>query len=103
MLYSKLGVPTVACEASQQAQPPRCLSLQYCWFFALQLVFTWVLILFGSAINLSFFRRTDYGFQFVFYLCELEQGQGGDGCEAQDGGAPLVWGHDWPGSKLDRK
>lgn len=43
-------------------------TIQYCWFFALQLVFTWVLILFGSAINLSFFRRTDYGFQFVFYL-----------------------------------
>jgi hypothetical protein len=43
-------------------------TIQYCWFFALQFVFTWVLILFGSGINLSFFRRTDYSFQFVFYL-----------------------------------
>ncbi len=53
---------------------------QYCWFFALQFLFTWVLILFGSGINLSFFRRTDYSFQFVFYLREWQQGAPGSAC-----------------------
>jgi hypothetical protein len=43
-------------------------AIQYCWFFALNLAFSWILIGFGSAVNLSFFRLTDYSFQFVFYL-----------------------------------
>ncbi|GAB4822597.1 hypothetical protein N2152v2_009643 [Parachlorella kessleri] len=42
--------------------------IQYTYFLFLSLVYTWVLIGFGSAINLSFFRRTDYSFQLVFYF-----------------------------------
>lgn len=47
------------------SSPPNC--PQYTWFFLLNFVFSWILILFGSLINLSFFRRTSYSFQFVFY------------------------------------
>lgn len=43
-------------------------AIQYCWFFVVNFVFVWILIIFGSGINLSFFRRTNYSFQFVFYL-----------------------------------
>lgn len=38
-------------------------AVQYCWFFVVNFVFVWILIIFGSGINLSFFRRTDYSFQ----------------------------------------
>ncbi|EFN50493.1 hypothetical protein CHLNCDRAFT_141395, partial [Chlorella variabilis] len=43
-------------------------AIQYCWFFVINFTFTWILIGFGSLINLSFFRLTSYSFQFVFYL-----------------------------------
>lgn len=72
-LLGVAGLPSPPPKPSQRHlpyPPPHSRCPQYCWFFCLQLAFTWVLILFGSAINLSFFRRTDYGFQFVFYLRE---------------------------------
>lgn len=43
-------------------------AIQYTWFFAINFVYVWVLIGFGSLIGLSFFTATSYGFQFVFYL-----------------------------------
>jgi hypothetical protein len=43
-------------------------AIQYAWYFALNLAYTWVLIGVGSAIGLSFFTRTSYSFQFVFYF-----------------------------------
>ena len=39
--------------------------LQYGWFFLVNFVFTWILIIFGSIIRLNFFTKTDYSFQFV--------------------------------------
>ncbi|GAB4824041.1 hypothetical protein N2152v2_011087 [Parachlorella kessleri] len=43
-------------------------AIQYAWFLAFNFVYTWVFIGFGSAINLSFFRRTEYSVQLVFYF-----------------------------------
>lgn len=43
-------------------------SIQYVWFFLINFVYSWVLIGFGSLIDLAFFRLTQYSFQFVFYL-----------------------------------
>ena len=98
------GVEQLCAAAHRRLLPPA--ALQYCWFFAINFVFTWILIIFGrcggqrmdtgcslarplappppplnsillcpcprrrprSAINVSFFRRTSYSFQFVFYL-----------------------------------
>ena len=42
--------------------------VQYVWYFTMNLVYVWILIGMGSAIDLSFFTKTDYSFQFVFYL-----------------------------------
>lgn len=41
--------------------------VMYAWFTAVYLVYMLVLIAFGSAINLKFFRLTDYGFTIVFF------------------------------------
>lgn len=43
-------------------------AIQYLWYFAINFIYTWILIGIGSAINLSFFTRTSYSFQFVFYF-----------------------------------
>ena len=43
-------------------------AVQYVWYFVMNLVYIWILIGMGSAINLAFFTKTDYSFQFVFYL-----------------------------------
>jgi hypothetical protein len=40
-------------------------AIQYTWFILLNTVYTWVLIGIGSAINLSFFRKTEYSLQLV--------------------------------------
>ena len=42
--------------------------IMYSWYFMVNLVYTWILIGVGSAIQLSFFTRTDYSFQIVFYF-----------------------------------
>lgn len=42
--------------------------IMYSWYFTVNLIYTWILIGVGSAIQLSFFTRTDYSFQFVFYF-----------------------------------
>ena len=42
--------------------------VQYVWYFVMNLVYVWILIGMGSAIGLAFFTKTDYSFQFVFYL-----------------------------------
>ena len=42
--------------------------IQYSWYFVINFIYSWVLIGAGTAIKLSFFTRTDYSFQFVFYL-----------------------------------
>jgi len=43
-------------------------SVQYLWYTCLYLVYMFVLVGFGSAINLQFFRLTEYGFTFVFFI-----------------------------------
>jgi ABC-type multidrug transport system ATPase subunit len=43
-------------------------SVQYVWYFAMNLIYIWILIGIGSAIDLAFFTKTSYSFQFVFYL-----------------------------------
>lgn len=43
-------------------------SVQYMWYFVMNLIYVWILIGMGSAIDLAFFTKTDYSFQFVFYL-----------------------------------
>lgn len=43
-------------------------AIQYLWYFLINMVYVWILIGFGSAIQLAFFTRTDYSFQFVFYF-----------------------------------
>lgn len=43
-------------------------SVQYMWYFMMNLIYVWILIGMGSAIDLAFFTKTDYSFQFVFYL-----------------------------------
>ena len=51
------------------------LTIQYMWFFVVNMIYVWILIGAGSAINLAFFTLTSYSFQFVFYtlwvLCLL--------------------------------
>ena len=42
--------------------------IQYVWYFTMNLIYVWILIGMGSAIDLAFFTKTDYSFQFVFYL-----------------------------------
>lgn len=42
--------------------------IQYFWYFMTNLIYAWVLIGAGTAIQLSFFTRTSYSFQFVFYF-----------------------------------
>mmetsp|Transcript_12375 Transcript_12375/g.35287 ORF Transcript_12375/g.35287 Transcript_12375/m.35287 type:complete len:983 (+) Transcript_12375:143-3091(+) len=42
--------------------------IQYLWYFTLNLIYVWILIGMGSAIDLAFFTKTDYSFQLVFYL-----------------------------------
>ena len=50
-------------------------TIQYMWFFVVNMIYVWILIGAGSAINLAFFTLTSYSFQFVFYalwvLCLL--------------------------------
>ena len=43
-------------------------TVQYMWYFVMNLIYVWILIGMGSAIDLAFFTKTDYSFQFVFYL-----------------------------------
>lgn len=42
--------------------------IQYIWYFMINLIYVWILIGIGTAINLAFFKLTSYSFQFVFYL-----------------------------------
>ncbi len=43
-------------------------SIQYLWYFLVNMVYVWILIGVGSGIQLAFFTRTEYSFQFVFFL-----------------------------------
>jgi ABC-type multidrug transport system ATPase subunit len=43
-------------------------AIQYLWYFLVNMVYVWILIGVGSAIQLAFFTRTEYSFQFVFFL-----------------------------------
>jgi ABC-type multidrug transport system ATPase subunit len=43
-------------------------TIQYSWFLLVNFLYSWVLIGFGSAIDLSFFTLTEYSFQLVFYF-----------------------------------
>ncbi|KAK9805638.1 hypothetical protein WJX72_009637 [[Myrmecia] bisecta] len=43
-------------------------AIQYAWFLMLYIIYIFVLIAFGSLIDLKFFRLSDYGLQIVFYL-----------------------------------
>lgn len=43
-------------------------AIQYLWYFLINMIYVWILIGFGSGIQLAFFTRTQYSFQFVFYL-----------------------------------
>lgn len=43
-------------------------AIQYAWFIAVYALYMVVLVAFGSAIGLHFFRATDYSLQLVFYL-----------------------------------
>ncbi len=42
---------------------------QYVYFLCLALVYSWMLIAFGSVIGLSFFTKTSYSLQAVFCEC----------------------------------
>jgi len=43
-------------------------AIQYLWYFVVNMIYVWILIGVGSAIQLAFFTRTQYSFQFVFFL-----------------------------------
>ena len=43
-------------------------TIQYGWYFLVNTIYVWILIGFGSAIQLAFFTKTEYSFQFVFYF-----------------------------------
>jgi ABC-type multidrug transport system ATPase subunit len=43
-------------------------AIQYLWYFLVNMIYVWILIGVGSAIQLAFFTRTEYSFQFVFFL-----------------------------------
>ncbi|KAL4523256.1 hypothetical protein Ndes2437B_g00384 [Nannochloris sp. 'desiccata'] len=43
-------------------------AIQYVWYFLVNMVYVWILIGVGSAIQLAFFTKTEYSFQFVFFL-----------------------------------
>mmetsp|Transcript_40231 Transcript_40231/g.119957 ORF Transcript_40231/g.119957 Transcript_40231/m.119957 type:complete len:1026 (-) Transcript_40231:846-3923(-) len=40
----------------------------YCWFTVLYIAYIAVFIIFGSAVGLQYFRKTNYGIQIIFYL-----------------------------------
>lgn len=42
--------------------------IQYSWFLFIYCVYIAVLLLVGSAINLKFFRLTNYGLQIIFFF-----------------------------------
>jgi hypothetical protein len=42
--------------------------IMYTYFIALYMAYILLLLAFGSAINLNFFRLTSYSLQIVFYL-----------------------------------